>query len=124
MLNSESAHDGKSGGRRGADRQNTPAPDNGSAAVFRVRHGYQISNAPTKCQSGETDIDGRISKIGDACVRAPLYEAANVVLTKPLTACMALKSWAKLVRRSGMKTAKGAPAWKMAVSGIGCWPMA
>jgi hypothetical protein len=34
-----------------------------------------------------------------------------------------LKSWAKLVRRSGMKTVKGG-AWKIAVSGIGCWPMA
>jgi hypothetical protein len=38
-----------------------------------------ISNAPTKYQSGETNIDGRIWKIGDACVRAPL--------SRPLTSC-------------------------------------
>jgi hypothetical protein len=35
------------------------------------------------------------------------FEAANVVLTKPLTVCMAVKSWAKLVRWSGMKAARG-----------------
>ena len=62
---------------------------------------------PTKYQSGETDIDGRISKIGDAWVRAVLYEAAHIILIKPLKGCTALKSWAmKLARRSGMKKAK------------------
>jgi transposase len=71
---------------------------------------------PTKYQSGETDIDGRISKIGDAWVRAVLYEAANTILTKPLKGCTALKSWAmKLARRSGMKKAKVALARKLAV---------
>jgi transposase len=71
---------------------------------------------PTKYQSGETDIDGRISKIGDAWVRAALYEAANIILTKPLRGCTALKSWAmKLARRSGMKKAKVALARKLAV---------
>ena len=49
---------------------------------------------PTKYQSGQTDIDGRISKIGDAWVRAALYQAANIILTKPLKGCTALKSWA------------------------------
>ena len=71
---------------------------------------------PTKYQSGETDIDGRISKIGDAWVRAVLYEAANIILTKPLKGCTALKSWAmKLARRTGMKKAKVALARKIAV---------
>ncbi len=70
----------------------------------------------TKYQSGETDIDGRISKIGDAWVRASLYEAANIILTKPLKGCTALKRWAmKLARRSGMKKAKVALARKLAV---------
>jgi transposase len=31
-------------------------------------------------QSRETDVTGRISKIGDAGVRTLLYEAANIVL--------------------------------------------
>jgi transposase len=71
---------------------------------------------PTKYQSGQTDIDGRISKIGDAGVRAVLYEAANIILIKPLKGFTALKSWAmKLARRSGMKKAKVALARKIAV---------
>jgi transposase len=48
--------------------------------------GAYFGLTPTKYQSGETDIDGRISKIGDASVRAALYEAANVMLTKSLKA--------------------------------------
>jgi transposase len=71
---------------------------------------------PTKYQSGETDIDGRISKIGDASARANLYEAANVILTKPLKGCRALKSWAmRLARRAGANKAKVALARKLAV---------
>src|SRR5580700_5013059 len=71
---------------------------------------------PSKYQSGETNIDGRITKIGDAWVRAALYEAANIILIKPLKGCTALKSWAmKLAKRSGMKKAKVALARKLAV---------
>jgi transposase len=78
--------------------------------------GAHFGLTPTKYQSGETDINGRISKIGDAWVRAGLYEAANVILTKPIKGCTALKSWAmKLARRSGMKKAKVALARKLAV---------
>src|SRR5262249_18492400 len=39
---------------------------------------------PKKYQSGETDYTGRISKNGDASVREALYEAANLILTKPI----------------------------------------
>jgi len=78
--------------------------------------GAYFGLTPSKYQSGETDIDGRISKIGDAWVRAALYEAAHIILTKPLKGCTALKSWAmKLARRSGMKKAKVALARKLAV---------
>ena len=78
--------------------------------------GAYFGLTPTKYQSGETDINGRITKIGDAWVRAALYEAANIILTKPLKGCTALKSWAmKLARRSGMKKAKVALARKLAV---------
>ena len=48
---------------------------------------------PKKYQSGETDVTGRISKIGDASVRTALYEAANVILTRPLKGS-SLKTWA------------------------------
>jgi len=78
--------------------------------------GAYFGLTPSKYQSGETDIDGRISKIGDAWVRAALYEGAHIILTKPLKGCTTLKSWAmKIARRSGMKKAKVALARKLAV---------
>jgi len=66
-------------------------------------------------RSGETDVTGRISKIGDAGVRTALYEAANVILTRPVKGS-ALKSWAaRLAARAGMRKAKVALARKLAV---------
>jgi transposase len=46
--------------------------------------GAHFGLTPKKYQSGETDITGRISKIGDGGVRTALYEAANVILTRPV----------------------------------------
>ena len=61
---------------------------------------------PKKYQSGETDITGRISKIGDGGVRTALYEAANVILTRPVKGST-LKSWGmRLAARAGMRKAK------------------
>jgi transposase len=78
--------------------------------------GAHFGMTPTKYQSGETDRSGRISKIGDASVRAALYEAAHVILTKPVKGCTALKSWAmRIARRAGMNKAKVALARKLAV---------
>ena len=92
------------------------AIDNPARFKSSKQVGPYFGLTPTKYQSGETDIDGRISKIGDAWVRAVLHEAANTILTKPLKGCTALKSWAmKLARRSGMKKAKVALARKLAV---------
>ena len=47
-----------------------------------------------KYQSDETDITGRISKIGDEGVRTALYEAGHIILTQPLKGCTSPKSWA------------------------------
>jgi transposase len=48
-------------------------------------------------------------------VRAALYEAANIILTKPVRGS-ALKSWeARLALRAGMRKAKVALARKLAV---------
>jgi transposase len=44
--------------------------------------GAYFGLTPRKYQSGETDVTGRISKIGDATVRTVLYEAANIILTR------------------------------------------
>ena len=77
--------------------------------------GAHFGLTPTKYQSGETDVTGRISKLGDGSVRTALYEAANVILTRPIKGG-GLKSWAmKLAKRAGMKKAKVALARKLAV---------
>ena len=78
--------------------------------------GAHFGLTPKKYQSGETDITGRISKIGDEGVRTALYEAGHIILTQPLKGCTALKSWAmRLAKRAGMKKAKVALARKLAV---------
>ena len=79
------------------------------------RVGAHFGLTPKKYQSGETDVTGRISKTGDGGVRAVLFEAAHIVLTRPVKGG-ALKSWAsRLAKRAGMKKAKVALARKLAV---------
>jgi transposase len=78
--------------------------------------GAHFGMTPKKYQSGETDITGRISKIGDKGVRTASYQAAHVMLTRPVKGCSALKSWAmKLAKRAGMRKAKVALARKLVV---------
>jgi transposase len=78
--------------------------------------GAHFGLTPKKYQSGETDYTGRISKIGDSSVRTALYEAAHVMLTKPLRGCSQLKSWAMRIKnRAGMSKAKVALARRLAV---------
>jgi transposase len=77
--------------------------------------GAHFGLTPKRYQSGETDVVGHISKIGDAGVRTALYEAAHIVLTRPVKGS-ALKSWAaRLAQRAGMRKAKVALARKLAV---------
>ena len=77
--------------------------------------GAHFGLTPKKYQSGETDYTGRISKIGDGSVRTALYEAAHIILTRPVKGS-ALKSWAmRIAKRAGMSKAKVALARKLAV---------
>lgn len=77
--------------------------------------GPHFGLTPKKCQSSETDPIGRISKIGDGSVRTALYEAANVILTRPVKGSD-LKGWALAVaRRAGPRKARVALARKLAV---------
>jgi transposase len=77
--------------------------------------GAHFGLTPKRYQSGETDVTGRISKIGDAGVRTALYEAANIILTRPVRGS-SLKSWAACIaKRAGMRKAKVALARKLAV---------
>ena len=77
--------------------------------------GAHFGLTPTRYQSGETDYTGRISKIGDASVRMALWQAAHVILTRPVKGS-ALKSWGlSIAKRRGMAKAKVALARKLAV---------
>jgi transposase len=92
------------------------AIDDPSRFTSSKQAGPLFGLTPKKYQSGETDYSGRISKRGDASVRQALYEAAHIILTKPIRGCTQLKSWAtRIARRAGMNKAKVALARKLAV---------
>jgi transposase len=75
--------------------------------------GAHFGLTPKRYQSGETDVTGGISKAGDAMVRAALYEAANVMLTRA-GKFSSLKRWAlEVAKRRGMRRAKVALARKL-----------
>ena len=94
----------------------TSAIDDPSRIKSAKQAGPLFGLTPKKYQSGEIDYSGRISKTGDASVREALYEAANIILTKPIKGCAQLKSWAtRIARRAGMSKAKVALARKLAV---------
>ncbi len=77
--------------------------------------GAHFGITPKRHQSGEKDVTGRISKIGDASVRTALYQAAHIILTKRVKGSN-LKSWAaRIAKRAGMQKAKVALARKLAV---------
>lgn len=63
--------------------------------------GAYLGLTPRRYQSGEVDINGRISKCGDRLTRKLLFEAANAILSR-LSLPLALKEWgAAICRRSG-----------------------
>ena len=70
---------------------------------------------PRRFQSGELDIDGHISKCGDAAVRCALYTAANAMLTRT-SRWSSLKAWGmQLAKKRGHRRAVIAVARKLAV---------
>ena len=84
----------------------------------RFRHsrtvGAHFGLTPKKYQSGETDVTGGVSKMGDTMVRTALYEAANVMLTRA-GRFSTIKRWAmEVAKRRGMQRAKVALARKLA----------
>ena len=70
---------------------------------------------PQRCQSGEVDYTGSISKCGDRRVRTLLYEAVNVMLTRgrqPLK----LREWAlSIAKHSTMRKARIALVRRLAI---------
>lgn len=77
--------------------------------------GAHFGMTQKRYQSGETDINGGISKVGDATVRTALFEAANVLLTRSRR-FSSLKRWGlNVAKHRGIKRAKVAVARKLAV---------
>ena len=77
--------------------------------------GAHFGLTPRRFQSGEMDIDGHISKCGDADVRCALYSAANAMLTRS-SRWSSLKAWGmKLAKTRGHRRAVIAVARKLAV---------
>jgi transposase len=77
--------------------------------------GAHFGLTPKKYQSGETDITGAVSRVGDVMVRTALYEAAHILLTRAVR-FSSLKRWAlEVAQRRGMRRAKVALARKLSV---------
>jgi transposase len=70
---------------------------------------------PRRCQSGERDNPGRISRAGDSGVRCTLYTAANALMTRS-SKWSSLKVWGmQLAKTRGHRRAVIAVARKLAV---------
>ena len=69
---------------------------------------------PKRYQSGETDVTGAITKVGDAGVRTALHDAANALLTRA-SKFSTLKRWALDVAK---RRACGERGWRWHAS----WP--
>lgn len=77
--------------------------------------GAHLGLTPRRYQSGETDVQGRISRCGDELARTALYEAAHSLLIRG-TKWSALRAWGMSVaKRRGMARARVAVARKLAV---------
>lgn len=77
--------------------------------------GAHLGLTPSRYQSGETDIQGRISRCGDEIVRTALYEAAHCLLVRSKK-WSSLRVWGmNVAKRRGMARARVAVARKLAV---------
>ena len=77
--------------------------------------GAHLGLTPRRYQSGETDVQGGISRCGDELARTALYEAAHSLLIRS-TKWSALRSWGmNIAKRRGMARARVAVARKLAV---------
>ena len=98
-----------------------------TALTYRVAvddpHRFKSSRAvaayfgltPKRFQSGKVDMQGSISRMGNAGVRGVLYDAAIVLLVVSKSNCR-LRAWGlKLVERRGVRYAATACARKLAV---------
>jgi transposase len=77
--------------------------------------GAHLGLTPKRYQSGETDVQGGISRCGDELARTALYEAAHSLLVRSRR-WSALRAWGmQVAKRRGMARARIAVARKLAV---------
>lgn len=77
--------------------------------------GAHLGLTPARYQSGETDIQGKISRCGDELARTALYEAAHTLLVRSKK-WSSLRAWGmNVARHRGMARARVAVARKLAV---------
>jgi transposase len=76
--------------------------------------GAHLGLTPARYQSGETDIQGKISRCGDELARTALYEAAHSLLVRSKK-WSSLRAWGMgIAKRRGMARARVAVARKLA----------
>ncbi len=77
--------------------------------------GAHLGLTPARYQSGETDIQGKVSRCGDEFARTALYEAAHTLLVRSKK-WSSLRAWGmKVAKHRGMARARVAVARKLAV---------
>jgi transposase len=77
--------------------------------------GAHLGLTPGRYQSGETDIQGKVSRCGDELARTALYEAAHTLLVRSRK-WSSLRAWGmQIAKRRGMARARVAVARKLAV---------
>lgn len=76
--------------------------------------GAHLGLTPARYQSGETDIQGKISRCGDELTRTALFEAAHSLLVRSKK-WSSLRAWGmNVAKRRGMARARVAVARKLA----------
>ena len=77
--------------------------------------GAHLGLTPARYQSGETDIQGKVSRCGDELARTALYVAAHTLLVRSRK-WSSLRAWGmNVAKRRGMARARVAVARKLAV---------
>jgi transposase len=77
--------------------------------------GAHLGLTPARYQSGQTDIQGKVSRCGDELAQTALYEAAHTLLIRSKK-WSGLRSWGlQIAKRRGMARARVAVARKLAV---------
>jgi hypothetical protein len=83
----------ENGQRRGHSRPSfAHQQEQGDLGTFLDEFGLHFDLTPRECRSGETDVTGRISKIGGAGAPIMRYEGISTILPHPARGS-ALKSW-------------------------------